>query len=205
MAYLQAILMRNTFRQRRFRKFVSACGVTPGDSILDIGGLPHTWIGTGLESQVTLLNRDYPSKSELGLNLVVGDARNLEGFLDQSIDVVFSNSVIEHVGEFESQKRMASEITRVGKRFWIQTPYKHFPIEIHFLFPFFQYLPSKLRRLIARYWPFSFSKLIGLDPIKEAENIWLLDRSQMSILFPGAKIFEERFLGMTKSLIAVKR
>ena len=41
-------------------------------------------------------------------------------------DVVHSNSVIEHLYNFENQKKMASEIMRVGKKYIVQTPNKYF-------------------------------------------------------------------------------
>jgi 2-polyprenyl-3-methyl-5-hydroxy-6-metoxy-1,4-benzoquinol methylase len=66
-------------------------------------------------------------------------------FQNDEFDIVFSNSVIEHVGSYEEQNLMASEVRRVGKRYFIQTPNLFFPIEPHFLFPFFQFLPLDYR------------------------------------------------------------
>jgi hypothetical protein len=54
---------------------------------------------------------------------------------DQEYDIAFSNSVIEHVGDWERQAAFASEIRRVGKNLWIQTPAKECPIEPHYLAP----------------------------------------------------------------------
>jgi hypothetical protein len=122
---------------------------------------------------------------------------------DKSFDIVFSNSVIEHVGPFEKQQLMANEIRRVGQSYWVQTPNKHFPLEPHFLFPFYQYLPHGARRVIAQRWPFSYPKLLDLDPIFEAEHIWLLAYFDMVSLFPDGKILREKVMGLTKSLIAV--
>lgn len=107
--------------------------------VLDIGGTQAFWeIGGLAEDQgihLTLLNLTKESSTRLNFVSMLGDGRDLSAFEDGSFDVVFSNSVIEHLGQHEDQRRMAREIQRVGKRYFIQTPNKSFPIEPHFLFP----------------------------------------------------------------------
>ncbi len=193
-----------SFRIRRFRQFLDQLKISVGDSILDVGGLPQTWEGTGLESNVTIVNLQVDVQRKPALRWVIGDACNLNMFRDNEFDVVFSNSVIEHVGDMDRQRCMASEIQRVARRYWVQTPHKHFPLEIHFLFPCFQYFPRNARVRIANVWPLSHAKMLGLDPIYELDHIWLLTRNQFSSLFPQARILTERVLGMPKSLIAIK-
>ena len=192
-------------RRRRFERFLREVGVKPEDRILDVGGYPYFWHGSGLERNVTILNVQLPPTRERPFTWILGDACRMRMFPDKAFDVVFSNSVIEHVGDVERQAAMAGEVRRVARRYWVQTPYKHFPIEAHFVFPCFQYLPGPFREVVARAWPFSYAKMLGLDPMQEARHIWLLDRRRMRALFPDADLLVERFAGLTKSLIAVQR
>ena len=100
--------------------------------------------------------------------------------------------MIEHVGGYTDQQRMAGEIRRVGRRYFVQTPNRYFPIEPHFLFPGFQFLPESARR---RLWR------LGM-PRTPYEAIELLDAAELRELFPDAVILRERAAGLTKSLIA---
>lgn len=192
------------YRKKRFEFFLSTLRVKVGLSILDVGGYPYFWEGSGLEKNVTILNINLPNKHPKPYRWIRGNACKMDMIEDGLYDIVFSNSVLEHVGNFKRQQLMANEIQRVGGKYWIQTPYKHFPIEPHFIFPFYQYLPHGIRRAIALHWPFSYAKFLGLDPIFEAEHVWLLNRFEMQSLFPDAQIFREKLLGLTKSLIAVR-
>jgi ubiquinone/menaquinone biosynthesis C-methylase UbiE len=131
-------------------------------------------------------------------------------FRDQSFDVVFSNSVIEHVGSWEKQERFAAEVARVGKRYWVQTPNRYFPIETHVLTPFLHLLPRSWQiRIAPRFTVWSV-----LTNVSRQKREWyirhflyeiqLLDAGQMARLFPGARMIRERAGGMVKSLIAVR-
>jgi hypothetical protein len=172
--------------------------------ILDVGGGADwdwgDWAGTPPE--LTLLNLDVKPSRNGHVCYVQGDAREMSDFRDKEFDLVFSNSVIEHVGTFADQQRMAAEVRRVARAYWVQTPYRHFPIEPHMLFPFFQYLPTSWRRVIGLHWPLSFQKLRNKDPLRDALGVRLLDHREMTHCFPDATIIRERFLGCTKSLIA---
>lgn len=196
--------LASPFRKKRFQEFLEVLEVGADDSILDVGGLATTWEGTGLEQNVTILNLGLSENCPKPFRWIEADACAMDMIDDQCFDIVFSNSVIEHVGGLTRQRKLAKEIRRVGKKYWVQTPYKHFPLEVHFLFPFYQYLPHDFRIAVAKAWPFSYSKQLDLDPVYEAEHIWLLDRRRFRTLFPDAQILSEKFMGLTKSLIAVK-
>lgn len=199
------VLTKGRFRHRRLEQFRRIFSVQRDSTILDVGGGEHIWLESGLERQVTILNLLPPDNPNPHFNYVTGDACNMSMFGDQSYDVVFSNSVIEHVGDFSDQRKMAREVCRVGRGYWVQTPYRHFPIEVHFLFPLFQYMPKNIQYAIAHKWPFSFAKSFKLDVQYEVDNIWLLGIDALQDLFPEAQIHKERFLGLVKSIIAVRK
>lgn len=135
-----------------------------------------------------------------GAGQVVGDGRQLP-FKDNEFEIIYSNSVIEHVGDLLSQQKFAKEIARVGVNYFIQTPYKYFLIEPHFMLPLIQFIPTIYQRMIAR-----ILNKYGLVYSEESLNsIRLLSYLDMKHLFPDAVILREKILFMTKSLIAVKK
>jgi 2-polyprenyl-3-methyl-5-hydroxy-6-metoxy-1,4-benzoquinol methylase len=95
--------------------------------------------------QITLINVKPCETSYNNISLIVGDARDIHQFREHQFDVVYSNSVIEHVGDPTDMQRMAQEVRRVSKSYFMQTPYRYFPIEPHFVFPFFQFLPRTVQ------------------------------------------------------------
>ncbi len=197
------------FRARRMREFVARFGVNENTSILDVGGTPANWQLTEVRPRVTLLN--MPRSQERGeesFTFVSGDGCQLP-FRDQSFEIVFSNSVIEHVGAPAEQRDFANEIRRVGKRYWVQTPNRRFPIEQHLLTPFVHWLPRGLQRAWVTKWTL-WDWVERPSPDRRAyyiqhflSDIHLLSASELAALFPDAEILRERSLGWTKSLIAV--
>ena len=123
---------------------------------------------------------------------------------------MFSNSVIEHVGDGATQSRFASEAMRVGRRFWVQTPNRWFPVEQHMLTPFVHLMPRVLSALIVRrftvwQWTHKPTEDRRQSYVEHfLRDIRLLTATDMRRLFPGAQIRKERFLLFTKSLIAWK-
>ena len=197
-------------RRRRFELFLSLLRRLDGHvEILDIGGTQQFWdlmLGDDpADIRVTLLNIEHQKVSSSRFISAAGDARSIPQFAAASFDVVFSNSVIEHVGDREAQRKMANEIQRVGKRYFVQTPNKRFPLEPHFLFPWFQYLPVSVRAWMVNHFDVGWYRRIP-DPAAaraEVESIQLLTRRRFAALFPGARIHEERLIGFTKSFVAI--
>lgn len=201
--------LSNRMRERRFRVFLALLrDVPPPIRLLDVGGTPTFWAMrdlTGVEGlEVTCLNlEEEASESEL-VRTVVGDARDLSRFEDGAFDVAFSNSVIEHVGDAGSRRLMAQEIRRVAKRYWVQTPNRYFPIEPHFVFPAFQFLPRWLRVWLLMHFDIGWSRRKTDRAAAEGviDAIELIGEREMRQLFPGARIYREKFYGFTKSLTA---
>lgn len=201
--------MIRRFRTRRMRRFVQTLGITDATHILDVGGTSFNWSLIGLKPRVTLLNMPRAREDPAGFDWIAADGRRLP-FRDLAFDVVFSNSVIEHVGSAESQREFAREIARVGRALWVQTPNRWFPVEPHLLTPFLHFLPRAWQRTIARR--LTVWELIERPSRDRREyyiehylrDIRLLDAAHLRSLFPGAAIIRERWCCMTKSLIAVK-
>jgi hypothetical protein len=158
----------------------------------------------GERIDVTLLNLDPPREADADYPRLVGDARAMPELSDGQFDIVFSNSTIEHVGGWDDQLKMATEVKRVGRRYYVQTPNRYFPIEPHFVFPLFQFLPvaaraSLVQRFSLGWMPKQPEREQALSSVR---GIRLLTRSQLARLFPEATIAEEKVAGLVKSYVA---
>ncbi len=182
----------------------SSFGISPSTRVLDVGGSWMNWSFLQQKPTLTLLNLLTETHRESGVSYVSGDGLCLP-FVDRTFDLVYSNSVIEHVGEWEQQVLFAAEVRRCGHSYYVQTPYKWFFFEPHLLTPFVHWFPEKIRKkLLWTSWRFILAK-----PTKAEEEdflrIRLLSAREMSSLFPDGEVWKEKFLGVTKSLIAVRR
>lgn len=199
--------LRNKRQQVFEALFFSHFKTSKSIKILDVGGTDYFWKNSSLpkmpQVEITLLNLTKEKVEQPGLKSVVGDATCMPEFEDQSFDLVFSNSVIEHVYTWENQVKMANEIQRVGKTFFIQTPNKYFPIEAHYAIPFAQYMPKSIIFPILTKTRLSrLRKWDERDAQQYLDEILLLDEKGMRNLFPGASIYKEKMFGMVKSLSA---
>jgi ubiquinone/menaquinone biosynthesis C-methylase UbiE len=113
---------------------------------------------------------------------VEGDACRVEGFKERSFDMVFSNSVIEHVGPADKQADFAREVRRLGKSYWVQTPSMWFPIEAHCGMPFWWQYPATVRRYFIERWR---KKLPAWTQMVEETTV--LTKADLQRLFPEGK------------------
>lgn len=198
------------FRRKRMARFAAELRITEPTRVLDIGGTPGYWDMLPSAPRLVLLNAPRAKEDLAGAaSWVAGDGRGLP-FRDGAFDVVFSNSVIEHVGDAASQRRFAQEIARVGRAYWVQTPNRWFPVEQHLLTPFIHWLPRAWQRaLVPR---FNLWRMLTRPPADRREyyiehylrDVRLLSFGEMQALFPGARVLRERFCGLTKSLVAMR-
>src|SRR5262249_28091422 len=116
------------------------------------------------------------------------------------------NSVIEHVGGHERRMRFAEAVRSLADGYWVQTPYRYFPVEPHWVAPGAQYLPVALRMQVVRRWPLLHSRPTNrADALRVVFGTELLDRTQMRYYFPDAVVAGERIVGLTKALVAIRR
>jgi hypothetical protein len=204
----------NYFRKRRFGFFTNfMIQASPKNGplrILDIGGTQQYWLNMGMvltpQTEIVLLNLYINEVTEPGFSSIVGDASNLSGINDQSFDIVFSNSVIEHLYTKAQQEKMAKEVARVGKSYFIQTPNRYFPIEPHWLFPFFQFLPFSVQVFLTQHFTLGNIKKTKCKEtaINLVKEVRLLTIKEFQFFFKDANIYKEKILGFTKSFTAYK-
>ena len=195
----------NRFRSKRFQFFLEKIEKFEKPlTILDVGGKVNFWENRGLAGnpnyKITIVNVEKEKSKYDNIKCKVGDATNLKEYKTKSFEIVHSNSVIEHLYNYENQKKMANEVTRIGKKHIIQTPNKYFFIEPHYLFPFFQFLPNSIKYLILTKTKLSRLKKWKKNFAKQYINeIRLLNLKEMKNLFPESNVYYENFLGMNKS------
>jgi hypothetical protein len=203
------------FRRRRFELFAQLVDRVLKSRevcrILDIGGEPDYWqeVGDILEGRrwhVTLVNLTAFQVDTTRFTSAIGDARDLRAFQDMSFDIVHSNSVIEHVGRWNDMRAMAQEVCRIAPNYFVQTPYFWFPVEPHCATAFFHWVPESIRlSMLMRRPRGNWGQAADVDTaMRQIHSNVLLDYRMLATLFPDATIHRERFLGMTKSLIAVR-
>jgi hypothetical protein len=205
----QSQSLASHMRRKRFGQFYELVKQVPRPvRILDVGGTQGFWEQMPFPADdpisVVLLNLKKEGTSKESFTSVAGDARDMHEFAEGEFDVVFSNSVIEHVGTLSDQRRMAGEVQRVGKAYFVQTPNRYFPLEPHFLFPFFQFLPMGLRVWLAMRFRLGwFDRFEDPQAARQAvASIRLMTYRELREAFPAGTITRERVLGLTKSFTA---
>ena len=178
--------------------------VNENSKIIDFGGLPYDWVDIGFKGEVLCVSLSNIREGKWGAGNIQYNKMNLldNNFKDKQFDVCYSNSLLEHVGK-KNQKGIANEIMRVSKKFWVQIPYRYFLLEPHYRFPFFHELPQTAKHFIAKHWTPLFMKENYY--LNEVDSIYLPKYNEFKLLFQGADIKKEKFLGITKSLIAVQQ
>ncbi len=201
MRLADAISLRS--RRRKLRLFLEELQPTSSTSVLDVGA---DELGFGESDGCGTLNffeELYPWPQQitaLGLQdgsafrvryphvrYVQGDACALP-FADGEFDIVFSNAVIEHVGGRAKQRLFVSEALRVGRRVFLTTPNRRFPVELHTRLPFVHWLPDRLAHRAYDATGKGF-----------ARDVHLLSKRSLESLFPG----RVRIVDLGLTLVAI--
>jgi hypothetical protein len=205
----------NSRRTRRFEAFARILeGIIDQRDrparVLDIGGTNSFWEQRGWAGRddvhVILVNLEAERQVHDNVEPRAGDATNLSQLPDGSFDVVFSNSVIEHLETLERQAAMAAEVRRLAPTYWVQTPNFWFPVEPHFLTPAWHWLPVGLRveMLRRRRWGWR-----GPCPDEDraralVREVRLMRGRELRRLFPDATLETECIGPLVKSFVAVR-
>lgn len=149
------------------------------------------------QAHADAIKKRYPA-----VDARVADARRLP-WPDKHFDIVFSNAVIEHVGGEMDQRQMASEIMRVGKRWFVTTPNRWYPFEFHMRLPFVTWLPRHgyLRFSEITYYSSAAGRYIWGG--RYAAPLRLLGAGDLKRYFPNSRIIKQRVTFMAETLIVV--
>ncbi len=196
-------------RQRMFRSLMAIAQPTAETSVLDVGvtcdrrqdsnffeklyPYPQQITAVGMEDAY-FLEQEFP-----GVKYVQADGLSLP-FPDQSFDLVVSFAVIEHVGSRTNQKKLITELCRVGRNCYITTPNRWYPIEFHTVLPLIHWLPARWFRQIL--------KLLGQEFWAKEDNLNLLTKDELCALFPSGLTpinKSTKLLGITSNLCFYSR
>ena len=107
--------MSRYFRSRRMEHFRTLFHITSRTRILDDGGTEFNWELISVRPSLRILNLRFAKIPVRQSHYVVGNGLQIP-FRDRAFDIVFSNSVIEHVGDEANIQAFADEIRRCGER-----------------------------------------------------------------------------------------
>jgi hypothetical protein len=183
-------------------------------SVIDVGGTQEYWSrfpDDALERfnvTVTVVNlpgTPNPDDSKR-FRYIEGDGCAMNWVAGRDFDIAHSNSVLEHVGQWSRMRAFAAEVRRVASAYVVQTPYFWFPIEPHFMVPFFHWLPESSRaKLLVRLPLGHIGRAASLDEaITCVQSAQLVDQAMFRTLFPDGRLHVERLAGVPKSLVAVR-
>lgn len=204
----------NQFRQKRFellKNGIEKLIQKDHFKILDIGGDIQYWKNIGWQHpacKIHLLNlyeSKVPENEIQQFSSSIGNGLSLE-YKKGDVDLIFSNSVIEHVGSYANQQIFAGEVRRVSDKYIVQTPSIWFPLEPHSLIPLFQFLPHPIRALLIMTFNINYFPKAKTykEAIKVSHSTLMFTHKRFKQLFPEAEIQVERFLGIPKSYTAIK-
>jgi SAM-dependent methyltransferase len=197
------VLLRNIFQPTERTKILDVgAEINPdGNSTIQfIDGYPWKHRITALnlsEKHIANIKQVYPE-----IDSRVGDACALP-WCDKYFDIVYSNAVIEHVGDFEKQKQMAKEIMRVGKAWFVTTPNRWYPFEFHMRLPFITWLPGNAYKQVGRIISYNHLRKRYTFGMGGVTDLRLMTARELRQCFPNSRIVKLQVTFMAETLIAV--
>jgi ubiquinone/menaquinone biosynthesis C-methylase UbiE len=191
-------------RRRKLELFFETMHPTPETSVVDVGvsdgGYGADVLGTAnffealypWPERITAVSTQYLTVFQQAfpeVTAVRADGRSLP-FADDSFDIGFSNAVVEHLSDLESQRAFVGELCRVSRSVFLTTPNRWFPVDTHTLVPFAHWLSDDRRDAVYR----RFGREEGL-------GLRLLSPSDVLSLFPVS--VRPRLLRRGMTLVAV--
>ncbi len=202
-------------RSRKLELFKQMIAPAKGLRVLDVGAEADPSGNRGLQfidsyqwknclSAINLSSEHISSIKSLypEIEAVEGDACKLP-WPDKYFDVVYSNAVIEHLGSFEQQMKMASEIMRVGKKWFVTTPNRWYPFEFHMRLPLVTWLPRKGYLWAGSIVSYNHNTKSYAFNNGMRRDLRLMTTRELKRAFPGSKIVKQRVTFMPETLIAV--
>lgn len=197
-------------RRKMYQKFLKYTLPTKDCKVLDVGVTPDNKIDSN-----NYFEKMYPWTHNIVM-CSVEDARELQKefpgsrfvqnkpgkplpFKNGQFDIVFCSAVLEHVGNRAAQRFFLKELIRVGKKVFLTTPNRWYPVEVHTVLPFIHWLPQSLHQKIL--------KLLGKDFFAKTDNLNLLSKRQIDHMLRSIKIpIQWRFssyklFGITSNII----
>ncbi|HEX3453074.1 MAG TPA: methyltransferase domain-containing protein [Gaiellaceae bacterium] len=191
-------------RRRKLELFLTAMQPTAETTVVDVGvsdgGYGEDTYGTAnffealypwperivavSTQHLTVFQEAFPK-----VTAVRADGRALP-FLDDQFDIGFSNAVVEHLPDLDSQRAFVSELCRVSRRVFVTTPNRRFPLDTHTLVPLAHWLSDGRRDGIYRK--------LGRD---EGLGLRLLGPDDFLALFPASA--RPRLVQKGMTLVAV--
>jgi hypothetical protein len=174
--------------------------------VLDLGGTADFWRTAPVRpGALVILNLGEQPAPWDGARVLAGDAcAPPPALARERFDLVFSNSVIGHVGGHRARTEFAAAVHAMAGHHWIQTPYRYFPIDSCFVFPGRPLLPLRVQAAVARRWRVGHRKAASHhDAVEFALSVELLSATELAHYFPASEIWRERLGGLTKSIVAI--
>ncbi len=207
-------------RDVRLRELITEISAQKGSiSILDVGGTVEYWQRLGLDfvraQKATIVVTNLVPSELTGIvgnedvfSMAVVNGCDMSIYSDGEFDLVHSNSVIEHVGDWANMRAFAAESRRVGRNYYVQTPNFWCPIDPHYYkAPMMHWLPHPWRARVFNSFAITYSgkKAQGVDEAyRIIDSTRLIDGRQFRYLFPDAQVSTEWFFGLPKSHIGVR-